>query len=110
MNFTDEQIDELSRVFPDTTQYNEGGVDYFLIPQLALPQGCSPAVADALLCPTVRDGYPSRLFFSEKIETPTSRNWNSLDVRIIERNWNGFSWKIEMGGLRLVVRQDCLCK
>lgn len=102
MSFTNEQVEELKRLFPGTTQYQEAGLSYFLIPQLALPKGCQPEKVDALLCSQSRDGYPSRLFFAEKIESSNSRNWNCANARIIERNWHAFSWKVNNPGLRLV--------
>jgi hypothetical protein len=101
VSFTDEQAEELKKLFPGTMQYQEAGVYYFLIPQLILPKGCKPERADALLCPQSRDGYPSRLFFAEKIESGRSRNWNCSSARIIERNWHAFSWKVNKPELRL---------
>lgn len=100
--FTKEQIDELKRLFPDVLQGEEAGVTYFLLPQIHLPDGCTPARTDALLCPSPRDGYSSRLFFAEQIQTSKALNWNASGVRILERNWNAFSWKLDAPNLRLV--------
>jgi hypothetical protein len=71
----------------------EGGITFFLILGLELPDGCNPNKTDALLCPTKRDGYESRLYFSDKIQTKKTLNWNANGVRIFERNWHAFSWR-----------------
>ena len=69
-----------------------------LIENLHLPDGCQPQIVDALLCPTPRDGYQSRLFFSVQI-TGQARNWNG-NIRVLERNWFAISWQVPPG-LRL---------
>lgn len=89
-----DQVDELKKMFPRVEQCSEGGYSFFLIPSYNLPSGCVPEVADLLLCPTDRDGYNSRLFFSELIQTAKPLNWNANSVRILERNWFAFSWRI----------------
>ena len=68
MSLPEDQIEELLRIYPDAKQSTEGGVTYFLLPQLEMPPGCTPERVDALLCPTHRDGYESRLFFAKKVE------------------------------------------
>ena len=93
MTFPDDQIAELKGLAPGLKQGEEGGCAYFLLPDLALPEGCVPQRCDALLCPSARDGYPSRLFFAAQIQSRTARNWNATGVRIAERNWHAFSWK-----------------
>jgi len=102
MTFTDDEIAELKELFPGIAKYEEGGLTYFLLPGMQLPTGCQPTVADALFCPMNRgDGYPSRLFFSSRVKSPVERNWNGQDVRIVERNWFAYSWKIGDSKLRL---------
>jgi len=93
MAFPDDQIAELKRLCPEVHLCEEAGCAYLLLPGLNLPEGCEPATSDALLCPTARDGYSSRLFFAEKVKSPTERNWNATGVRIAERSWHAFSWK-----------------
>lgn len=58
-------------------------VTYFLIRDLELPAGCIPATVDSLLCPTLRDGYQSRLFFAAQVSGGPARNWNATGVRIL---------------------------
>src|SRR5437762_673126 len=102
MQFADNEIAELKTLFPGVARYDEGNLVYFLIPSLALPEGCEPNSADALFCPMNRgDGYTSRLFFSSRIRSRVERNWNGQDVRIVERNWFAYSWKIGDSRLRL---------
>lgn len=101
MNFPDDQIAELKLLFPSVSLAEENGHTYFFFEKMRLPSGCDPAITDGLLCATPRDGYPSRLFFHDKITSRSALNWNSLGVRILERNWNAYSWKINRDGLRL---------
>jgi hypothetical protein len=101
MTFPPDQIEELKNLCPGASRGEEAGVSYFLLPQLALPEGCTPAPVDALLCPTPRDGYEFRLFFAQRISSKNSRNWHVSNVRILERNWHAFSYKINASSLRL---------
>lgn len=79
----------------------EGGVSYLCLQRLRLPGGCTPPVCDGLLCPTERDGYPSRLFFSVRVNGAKDLNWNALEVRIGGRLWFAYSWKVEQPDLTL---------
>lgn len=100
--YPQDQIDELKGLCSGLGLVEEAGRQYFLLTGLTLPQGCQPQKVDALLCPTARDGYPSRLFFSQRVKEPRPLNWNTNGVRIGERNWHAFSWRIGGTGLRLV--------
>jgi hypothetical protein len=102
MNIPQEQIEELKKAFGNVQYGEEGGYVFFLIPSFQLPEGCEPKIVDVLLCPMSRDGYPSRLFYSQEIRPPKPRNWNAKEVRILERNWWAFSWKLEHPDLRLI--------
>lgn len=99
-----EEIEELRVAFPGVAEASEGGVGYVFIPDLRLPAGTRPEQVDALLCPQAdRHGYPSRLFFAERLESNKSLNWNPPNgIRILERNWHAFSWRLNHTGLRLV--------
>jgi hypothetical protein len=89
-----DQVAELSRWHPTVQEGIEAGITYYLLPGLHLPKGCTPDVADGLLCPSPRDGYPSRLFLDRQVTTATPRNWNASNVRLFERNWFAVSWKV----------------
>ena len=93
MSYPDDQVAELKLLCPDVSQVEEAGCTFLLLPALNLPDGCRPARTDALLCPSARDGYASRLFFAEKVKAKAERNWNATGVRIAERNWHAYSWK-----------------
>ena len=101
MAFPEDQVEELKRLSTCIEQCEEGGRTYLLLPGLYLPEGCSPSRVDGLLCPTERDGYPSRLFFAERVQSRNPLNWNANGVRIAERNWHAYSWKVNPN-LRLV--------
>lgn len=100
MQFPQDQIAELDVICPGAQPFGEGGIPYIFLPQLNLPDGCSPAQVDALLCPTAHHGYKSRLFVSERISSPQARNW-STHARIVERTWHAISWNYEETDLRL---------
>lgn len=92
--FPKDQIEELKHCCQAVSACQDSGIDYLLLEDLALPPGCLPARIDALLCPTPRDGYPSRLLFAAQVQSPFARNWN-FNGRICERNWHGYSWKTD---------------
>lgn len=93
MSFPEDQVAELKLLCPDVSEVEEAGCTYLLLPGLNLPDGCIPARTDAILCPTPRDGYESRLFFADRVQCMVEPNWNANGVRIVERNWHAFSWK-----------------
>lgn len=104
MNWPEDQVQELKRLFGEVQSAEEGGVIFFLFLSLQLPDGCDHSTIQALLCPTARDGYTSRLFFAEKINMQNPKqtlNWNGLNQRILEKNWHAYSWKINRTDLRL---------
>jgi hypothetical protein len=102
MEFPVDQLDEVRVHVTELKLAEEAGLPYILLSPLKLPAGCRPASVDALLSPTGRDGYTSRLFFAEKITCKRELNWNSVGVRILDRNWYAFSWKTNRENLRLL--------
>lgn len=104
MVYPEDQILELKKICDAVSFAEEGGAGYFLLEGLNLPDECSPSRADVLLYPESRDGYNSRLYYSEKIQSPIfdKLNWNVTGIRILERNWFAYSWKINENNLRLV--------
>ena len=97
-----EQIDSLKVICPGVQQGNEGGATYFLLLQLKLPDGCQPAEVDVLLRPTNSgDGYNSRLYFAQPVQSQKALNWTG-QARILERNWHVFSWQVQAQNLTLV--------
>jgi hypothetical protein len=95
MAYPNEQVEELKRYCSELSLLSEGGTEFFHLAGLHLPNGCKPDICDGLLCPTPREGYPSRLYLSVKVSCPFGRNWNGGDARIAEKNWFAFSWKVE---------------
>jgi hypothetical protein len=95
MTYPAEQIEKLKLHSDSLSAVTEGGATYFLLENLRLPEGCNPPRCDALLCPTPKDGYPSRLYFSAQVGCGFPRNWNCANARIAERNWFAFSWRVD---------------
>jgi hypothetical protein len=95
MPYPKEQTDELKGYCKKVSLLPEAGVEFLYLEELRLPAGCNPAVCDALLCPVAKDGYPSRLYFAVQVSSQFARNWNGT-VRIGEKNWSAFSWKVDL--------------
>ena len=92
--FPEDQISELKKIAPDLSVAQEGAITFILIGGLKLPDGCNPPIVDALLCPSVRDGYNSTLFYAQQITGCPARNWNRVNVRILDRSWFAVSWQV----------------
>jgi hypothetical protein len=92
MSYSDDEVRELGDRFPGTTQAEEAQVVYFRIPDVIMPDGCSPSPVTVLLRPSPIGGYEYRLYFGEKINTPTTKNWVE-SVHILGHTWHAFSWQ-----------------
>jgi hypothetical protein len=87
---------EFISVFPNAKFLQEAGYSYIYLPELNLPDKCTPAASPVLLCVSPKDGYDSRLYFPQKIAGPVDRNWNS-NVYVLDKTWQSFSWKTQAG-------------
>jgi hypothetical protein len=96
MGYPKEENDELKNYCTKLSLFAEGGVNFLYMEGLRLPAGCEPSVCDGLLCPVPKDGYPSRLYLSTQVKSSYTRNRNVSNVRIGEKNWFAFSWKVEL--------------
>jgi hypothetical protein len=92
MSFSEEEVRELADRFPGSAQAEEAKVTYFRIPDVTLPDGCSPSPMTLLLRPSMIGGYAYRLYFAEKIKTPKDKNWVE-SVHILGQTWHAFSWQ-----------------
>jgi hypothetical protein len=99
VSLPEDQLQELKAISPALDVGTQGGRDYVVLPGF-LRAGSPPRAIDLLLCPHERDGYPSRLFLSEKISGRPGLNWNS-EARILDRNWFAFSFRVPHSDLRL---------
>jgi hypothetical protein len=96
MKAFEEQLLDLKRFYPDVRVFPEGGTNFIFFPNMKLPSGCQPEKVDALLCPVLRDGYNTRLFYAQLIEGIPQKNWNG-NLRICDKNWVSYSWKSKDG-------------
>lgn len=94
--YPQEQIEELKAYCSKLAALPEGGITFLHMEGLRMPEGCTPAVCDALLCPVDREGYPSRLYLSVQVSSAYTQNWNVSGARIGEKNWYAFSWKLTL--------------
>ena len=101
--FPQEQIDTLKTLYPNASIAEEGGVQFILLENLKLPEGTSPSSVTGLLCPSDRDGYPSRLYLSQQVtHKGKGQNWNPKNsVVILGKSWWAISWKITKKELTL---------
>jgi hypothetical protein len=103
MPLDENQVSEMKRYYPNIATVDDGGITFILIRALLLPADCKPSKVDALLCPSARDGYTSRLFLSEKIEHHgPGQNWNADGVLIAGQKWWAVSWKLGKESQRLI--------
>ncbi|MBZ5686469.1 MAG: hypothetical protein LAP86_15680 [Acidobacteriia bacterium] len=95
MEYAKEQIEALKGYCSKVRALAEGNDTYLHLEKLRLPEGCEPRECDALLRPFPgADGYPSQLYFSVQVSSSYTRNWNVSNVRICEKNWFAFSWRV----------------
>lgn len=100
--YSPEQVEELKEYCQTLKAFSEGGIPYFLLENAQLPAGCSPEKCDLLLRPIQGlDGYAARLFFSQRITTPSTLNWNTANAYIGTRSWMAFSWRVTNPNLTL---------
>jgi len=102
MAYPKAQTEELKHYCTKLSLLSEAGVDFLYMEGLRLPKGCEPPVCDGLLCPVAKDGYSSRLYLSTQVKSPYTRNWNVSNVRIGEKNWFAFSWRVDLADPTLV--------
>ena len=84
----DAELARLRALCPGAELWDEGGAPLVYLPGIKVASAGTVQVVDALLCPRARDGYESRLYFSERL--PVERNWQSHVL--MARTWFAFSW------------------
>ncbi len=87
-------LEEIASVFAGARVVEEGGCTYVHLPRLNLPDGGD---AEALLCLSGRDGYPTRLFLSRAV-AGKGNNWSVH--RILDKPWHTWSWNNVPADLR----------
>jgi len=91
------ELQQLKAFCEGVALLQDGGKTLYYLTNLALPNGCQPGKADALLCDFERDGYESRLYFAKPIACPVERNWN-FDGVVAGQRWYAISWKVSPRG------------
>jgi hypothetical protein len=81
---------ELRQVCPGASLKSESGESFVDLPGLKIPVGAGIEVRDALLTLQGHSGYMSRLFLSQPIAAPRTRNWSTHTV--LGRAWHTPSW------------------
>ncbi|MDP1661707.1 MAG: hypothetical protein Q8L55_07305 [Phycisphaerales bacterium] len=93
MSLPKDQLVIIKSVWPDAQLVEEGGKPFVLLASVRLPDRCTPKIVACLICPHERDGYPCRLFLSERVTGGKPVNWNT-STAIAERSWQAFSLKL----------------
>lgn len=103
MTAASKQFAELSVLSTGVEAFEEAQQRYLLLKDAILPSGCVPSKMDLLLRQTEKgDGYGSVLYFAEHVRSERSPppqpapNWQG-PARILERNWQWYSWQVPVG-------------
>lgn len=88
----DVELRPLKRLSPGADLWTEGGHPLVFLPALSIPELGVPVKRDALLWPHDRDGYPSRLFLSARVNAREALNWTTT-FNLQGHEWHGWSWK-----------------
>ena len=86
-----ERFEKLLEDYPKAKIVAEGLEEFVLLPEakVILHDGKEEEV-DMLLCPHLREGKPTRLYFSKQLKTRSPRTWGPS--RILEKEWQAISW------------------
>ncbi|MBB1090450.1 hypothetical protein HUU61_04035 [Rhodopseudomonas palustris] len=85
------QFAEIRKLYPNAEMWTEGGQQAVYLPQLRIANQGATVIRDALLWPTTREGYSTRLFLSEAVTAPRAKNWNPFNI--CGRSWYACSWQ-----------------
>jgi hypothetical protein len=94
---SEESLAELMTICDGAKEMAEGGCTFVYLPGLNIRTGEHVVSQDALLCLQARDGYPTRLFLSQQIQSRGS-NWTTH--RVVDRTWYTWSWNHVSSELR----------
>lgn len=83
------QFGPVQTAFPDAEFWEEGGQPYVFLPELRFVGAGKRKKMQALLCPSPRDSYTTRLFLEEQIPERV-QNWKQVTIR--GRTWWACSW------------------
>lgn len=87
---SEDQLEELRAVCEEAKPLTDGPLQLIHLTRLQVPVGEPQFVApEALLCLSTHEGYPTRLFLSER--PPKELNWSVITV--LGRAWHKWSWK-----------------
>ena len=85
-------LSALRRFSPTPSEFTDGGATYIHLPNYRLPEGCTPKQVDVLLRMDSGGGYTTRMYFSERITSPSSGSLNWTTAVICGRTWHVYSW------------------
>ena len=86
----EDQLEELRAVCQEAKPLTDGPLQLIHIKYLQVPTGDAQfIVPEALLCLSPHEGYPTRLFLSER--PAKALNWSVITV--LGRAWHKWSWK-----------------
>lgn len=87
---SDEMLNEVRKLFcSQAAVMTEANLTYIHLPLLKLPASNTPEAVEALVCLSSRDGYTTRLFFTEPI-VAKGQNWSNHNI--LGKAWYTCSW------------------
>lgn len=84
-----DEIARLRTLCSGATLWDEAGEPLVFLPDLKVESAGAVHTVDALLCPRMRDGYETRLYYSRQLPAP--RAWSTHAV--MAGSWSTFSWQ-----------------
>jgi len=92
-----DQLEEIRAICPGAAPMADGTLTLIHLPALTIQCGGTEATVEALLCLSSHDGYPSRLFISQRLAAG-KLNWQTAVV--LGRTWHTWSWQGVSAGQR----------
>ncbi len=90
MAFEKSQLEELSQLCAGVEVHTEGTYTFVFLRELQFQHKGTSTKVDVLICPQKHDGYPTRIFLSEKFDADGTANWKIY--QFLGRNWHSWSW------------------
>jgi len=93
---TDPEIDPIAAMCTGVVERRTEGTDAFIMMEgLRINVRGTVHQRDALLCLNPRDGYPTKLYLSERVPHGGKHapNWNASLYYILGRKWHSWSWR-----------------
>lgn len=86
----DTQLQKIQTIHPDAARLSEGGIPIVFLPNFTFQAKEGIMAMDLLLYPSSHSGYPTRLFFEQRLQGKEACRWS--EHYVAGRNWWAHSW------------------